>query len=534
MPLSTYVDVAFLGEPYSNTSAHYYYVTNGSGASAVNSTNQVIDAWFDTDPLPEGSYVLEIFTEDTRGNTDRALFPVYITKEDLVPPAIPQLRAVLVDSTGVRLSWNHSTDADCRGYRLSFLSTTGWRTLADESILPVDSTSYDLTDPSLVAERTGRGIQLRVTAVDTATPPNESAASDVYYAHMPEWLPPNCPGGGCPSNSFLIVDGFDRFGGSGSWQFPTHDFAVRYGTSLTSQADRVSSCSNDAVVDGSVSLFSFDVVIWFLGDESTTDNTFTSAEQLKIRQYLESGGHLIVSGSEIGWDLGRTHPSSEPGDAAFYTSYLKASFVYDGDGTMRTATGIAGSPLASLTFTFGQTYPEDYPDDINPAGGASALLTYNTNRPDLTARVAGITYGGSFGSATTNAGLAYLAFPFETITSQLQRETLMGALLQIFGLVSGVGFAEREAMVEDWYLSQNYPNPFNPETVLELMVPLEGHVVVRIYDLLGREVETLLNDRVKPGWHTLRWNASGRSSGVYYARLEAGTIVRSRKLVLVR
>ena len=534
MPLNTYVDVAFLGEPYSSTSAHYYFLTNGSGASAVNSTNQVLDGWLDTGPLPEGSYILEIFTEDTRGNTDRALFPIQVTKKDLVPPAIPQLQAALADSSGVRVSWLRSTDADCRGYRLSFLSTTGWRTLADESVLPLDSTSYRLTDPSLVADRTGRGLQLRVTAVDTVTPPNESSSSDVYYAHMPDWLPPNCPDGNCAAHAYLIVDGFDRFGGSGSWQFPSHDFAVRYGTSLKSEYDRVSSCSNDAILDGSVSLLAYDAVIWFLGDESTTDNTFTSAEQLKVREYLEGGGRLIVSGSEVGWDLGRTHAASEPGDATFYASYLKASFVYDGDGTMRTATGVAASPVASLTFTFGQTYPEDYPDDINPVGGASALLSYNTNRPDLTPRIAGITYTGPFGSAGSDARLAYLAFPFETMSSQLQRETLMNALLQMFGLVSDVEFTGDHAPLPQWNLSQNYPNPFNPETVLELTVPYEAHAMVRIYDLLGREVETLLNDRVKPGQYHLRWNAWNRSSGVYYARLEAGTFVQSRKLLLVR
>lgn len=535
MPLNSYVDVAFLGVPYSNTSAHYYYVTNGSGAAAVTSSRQVTDAWFDTDPLPEGAYVLEIFTEDTRSNTDRALFPIQVTKRDLVPPATPQLRAVLVDSAGVRLSWNRSADPDCRGYRLSFLSTTGWRNLVDESALPVDSTWYRLTDPTLVADRAGRGIQLRVSAVDTATPPNESPSSDIYYAQVPDWLSPSCPGGDCPSHSYLIVDGFDRFGSSGSWQLPTHAFAVQYGTSVKSEFDRVSSCSNDALLDGSVSLFPYDAVIWFLGDESTTDNTFTSAEQLKVRQYLEGGGYLIISGSEIGWDLGRSHGSSETGDAAFYSNYLKASFVYDGDATMRTATGVAGSPLASLTFTFGQTYPEDYPDDINPVGGASTLLTYNTNRlPDPTPRIAAITYAGPFGTATADGGLAYLAFPFETISSQLQRETLLTALLHFFGLVSGVDLARDEAVVQEWQLSENYPNPFNPETLLELSVPHEGHVVVRIFDMLGREVEILLNDRVTPGRYVLRWNASNHSSGVYYARLEAGTVVQSRKLMLVK
>jgi hypothetical protein len=534
-PLDDDVDVAFLGVPYSNTSAHYYYVTNGAGASTVNSLLRVTDSWFDTEMLPEGSYLLEIFAEDTRANTDAALFPIEITRRDLVPPSIPQLRTVLTDSLAqtIQMSWNASPEPDLGGYRVSFLSNTGWTTVVDETRLTRDSTSCTLTDMNLFLDRPGQGIQLRVSSVDTATPPNESPPSDVYYILGPGLLI-DCWDGGCVSHSILIVDGFDRFGGSGSWQQPTHSFATSYGTCFEATLERVSTCSNEAVLDGTVNLLGYDCVVWFLGDESTTDNTFTSGEQLKIRSYLEDGGKLLVSGSEIGWDLGRAHPASEPGDMAFYNTYLKASYVYDGDTGMKTATGAAGTPIASLTFTFGQVYPEDYPDDINPAGGASVFMKYNTNRTDGSPRVAAIAYAGVFGAGSNSGGVVYLAFPFETISSLLQRETLMSAALQQLGLVSAVSGSREDIAVQEWQLSENYPNPFNPETVLELRVPYEAVALVRIFDLLGREVATLWNGPVRPGTHKLLWNASGLASGVYYARLEAGSTVHTRKLVLAK
>ena len=529
-PLDSDVDIAFLGVPYSSTSAHYYYVTNGSGASAVNSFRQVVDSWFDTESLPEGPYVLEIFAEDTRGNTDAALFPIEITRKDLLPPSIPELRTVLVDSLAqsIQMAWDPSPEPDLKGYRISYLSTTGWTTLIDETVLTQYSTSYEFTDMNQFSNRPGLGIQLRVTAVDTVTPPNESPPSDMYFAQGPGVIDIS------DHSSFLIVDGFDRFGGSGSWQQPTHNFTISYGTSLQQTLGRVSSCSNESVLSSSVDLSRYDAVIWFLGDESTTDRTFTSAEQTKIQHYLEQGGRFLVSGSEVGWDLGRSHSASEPGDMAFFSNYLKASYVYDGDAGMRTATGVAGSPIASLTFTFGQVYPEDWPDDISPLGGASAFMTYNTNRTDGTPRIAAVTYAGTFGPGTVPGNLAYLAFPFETILSQLQRDTLMTAVLQTFGLISGVDVAREPETVMEWHLSENYPNPFNPETVLELRVPEEGEVSVRIFDMLGREVETLLNERVRPGTCTLRWNASRLASGVYYAHLEAGSVVQTRKLMLVK
>jgi hypothetical protein len=533
-PLNAHVDIAFLGEPYSSVSAHYYMVTNGSGATAVNTTLQVADSWFDTEALPEGEYILEIFAQDTRGNTDAALFPIQITRKDLLPPSIPQLWFVVVDSAGVQVKWSPSPEPDLKGYRLSYLSSTGWQTLFDEFSLPSDTTSCRIIDSTPLSDRPGMGVQLRVTAVDTATPPNESPPSDVYYVQNSNWLTPNCPGGNCESHSFLIVDGFDRFGGSGSWNQSTHAFTVSYGTSLRSELDRVSSCANDAVLDGSIVLSEYDAVIWFLGDESTVYQTFSSAEQLKIRQFLEGGGRLFVSGSEIGWDLGRAHAASEPGDLSFYNNYLKASYVYDGDTGMRTATGVTGTPVASLTFTFGQTYQEDWPDDIDPLSSASTLLTYNANRPDATPRIAGITYTGPFGTGLSDGGLAYLSFAFETIASQVQRDTLMSAVLQMFNLISAVHVSEITGPIQAWHLSQNYPNPFNPETVLELTVPQEGDASVRIFDVLGREVEVLLNDRIKPGRYTFSWNASRLASGVYYARLEAGPFVQTRKLMLVK
>jgi aminopeptidase N len=84
----------------------------------------------------------------------------------------------------------------------------------------------------------------------------------------------------------------------------------------------------------------------------------------------------------------------------------------------------------------------------------------------------------------------------------------------------------------DFALLQNYPNPFNPATGIGFRVSGFGMVTLKVYDLLGREVAVLVNERKAPGSYTVRFDASGLASGVYFYRLKAGEFVQTRKLVL--
>jgi hypothetical protein len=91
-------------------------------------------------------------------------------------------------------------------------------------------------------------------------------------------------------------------------------------------------------------------------------------------------------------------------------------------------------------------------------------------------------------------------------------------------------------------LYQNFPNPFNPTTTIKFDIPVKSSVTLKIYDLLGREVETILNNEFKTaGWYEVNWNASKYASGVYIYRIEAlqagtstGDFVQSRKMVLIK
>jgi len=102
-----------------------------------------------------------------------------------------------------------------------------------------------------------------------------------------------------------------------------------------------------------------------------------------------------------------------------------------------------------------------------------------------------------------------------------------------YGTITSVPW-EAPGFPESASLSQNYPNPFNPTTTIRFSVGTYGHMSLRVYDLLGREVATLVNERLLPGRYTRQWDAIGLSSGVYYYRLSANGVVQTRKLLLLR
>ncbi len=83
-------------------------------------------------------------------------------------------------------------------------------------------------------------------------------------------------------------------------------------------------------------------------------------------------------------------------------------------------------------------------------------------------------------------------------------------------------------------LKQNYPNPFNPGTVISYQIPTQSYVTLKVFDLIGNEVATLVNGVEQAGDKSVKFNAEGLASGVYYYRLQAGNYSITKKLALLR
>ncbi|MFA5831877.1 MAG: T9SS type A sorting domain-containing protein [Bacteroidota bacterium] len=86
----------------------------------------------------------------------------------------------------------------------------------------------------------------------------------------------------------------------------------------------------------------------------------------------------------------------------------------------------------------------------------------------------------------------------------------------------------------EFALSQNYPNPFNPSTMISYQLPITSKVNLKIFDLLGREIASLVNEEQSAGWKEVQWNATNFASGMYLVRMTAGNFTEAKKILLMK
>ena len=93
---------------------------------------------------------------------------------------------------------------------------------------------------------------------------------------------------------------------------------------------------------------------------------------------------------------------------------------------------------------------------------------------------------------------------------------------------------EQKKVISEYSLNQNYPNPFNPVTKISYQLPVDGNVKLSVYNILGREVDILVNEKQNAGEHNIDFNATNLTSGVYFYKLIAGSYSDTKKMILVK
>jgi len=123
----------------------------------------------------------------------------------------------------------------------------------------------------------------------------------------------------------------------------------------------------------------------------------------------------------------------------------------------------------------------------------------------------------------------------------VENKLFTGRLYGMYYLPMNTTDLEEEIIPESFTLYQNYPNPFNPTTTIKYSIPnfgkngfSEQNVLLKVFDLVGREITTLVNARQKPGTYSVRFNASDLASGIYYYQLNSGNYSETKKFMLLK
>ncbi|HCY77720.1 MAG TPA: hypothetical protein DHV28_17550 [Ignavibacteriales bacterium] len=107
-------------------------------------------------------------------------------------------------------------------------------------------------------------------------------------------------------------------------------------------------------------------------------------------------------------------------------------------------------------------------------------------------------------------------------------------LLDTGGLLTNTEKDDQMILIENYLLSQNFPNPFNPSTLISYSIPTSGFVMLKVYDILGREVATLVNEEKAAGRYEVNFNSLSLASGVYIYKIQVGDFVQTKKMVLLK
>jgi photosystem II stability/assembly factor-like uncharacterized protein len=209
-------------------------------------------------------------------------------------------------------------------------------------------------------------------------------------------------------------------------------------------------------------------------------------------------------------------------DTAIVIATLKGIYVFDGDSTWLPRNN--GLPISDTTWLASCIFATS--DSLLFAYLSSTSATVYSKQIYATSDV-GKTWIQVNDSVFSGASVTAMATTGKYLFAGTQRG---GWRIPIADVITSVR-DDRPHVPSQYILYQNYPNPFNPTTVIAYSLPAPAAVTLKVYDLLGREIKTLVNERQNAGQHSMTFDGSNYPSGVYFYRLQAGTYSQTKKLI---
>jgi photosystem II stability/assembly factor-like uncharacterized protein len=281
-----------------------------------------------------------------------------------------------------------------------------------------------------------------------------------------------------------------------------------------------------------------------------------------------AGNYVVLKSTDFGqtWTHTTTEPPNAANEAGWNNSFwcTDASHIWFGSNQSRVWRSVdGGATWASGASGSTNSYAVSFKDANNGLVGHSGGIirissnggaTWATASSPTASDIQGLSFLSGTNSAwinagavpyrTTNNGSSWSAQTVYPISGTLYHssfaDTSNGWAVTSNGEVlhyrpAGSTAVEQDQLVPtDYALEQNYPNPFNPSTVIGYRIQERGFVSLKVFDVLGREVATLVKEVKQPGTYSVQWDASGEASGVYFYRIQAGDFVATEKLLFLR
>ena len=253
---------------------------------------------------------------------------------------------------------------------------------------------------------------------------------------------------------------------------------------------------------------------------------FTDPEAITVKEFVDAGGKLLVAGQDIGWDImsmaAGSHNTPETED--LYTNYLKADFIDDGNTANNKFVANTADPVYGAVATSNVVDVNAgnmYPDQIAPLDNATATFYYNTTQTKI----------GAVKSTKGTAKVAYFGIGLEMVQTEDVRNDIIAKTYNWF--MDGVGMDEQNKQ-ENVSLNQNVPNPCSLETTISFEISARDKVVLKLYDISGKEISTLLNTELIAGTHKVTLSTGQFNAGIYYYTLQTSKGKQTRKMVVVK
>ena len=276
----------------------------------------------------------------------------------------------------------------------------------------------------------------------------------------------------------------------------------------------------------------YDIIVWSHGRSSSPANIEYVRRAMSNR--VQNGGKLLVEGGDIGWQYMSSTPDWDFANNALHC----VDFVSEGSTLGNPIMINASHPIVSMPNALPEYFPlvssaGVYDRDANlPDENSSAVYSWegDNNSSSL------VVWEAS--NNPLDARTVYISFNINNIAAE--ESLYVKALIEnsvnwlLTGGMVSVNENQSVKVPTTFALHQNYPNPFNPKTKIKYEIAKNGFVNLKVFDVLGREIKTLVNENKNVGVYEIEFEANNLNSGIYFYKLTTNNFSEMKKMILVK